>query len=64
MEVTTVYYSVSKKLAETGEIKISFWTKDNKSDLFVELFVAVDMDRIRFRVRQKLKLNIFALQEV
>lgn len=57
-----VYYSIGK--VEFGETIITFWTKDDRSDLFKEKFGIIDQERMAFRVKQKLKIWDFTLEEV
>ena len=57
-----VYYTIGK--VEFGETIISFWTKPDKSDLFKEKFIETTMDRIMFRVQNKLRTNNVILEEV
>jgi hypothetical protein len=60
--MVTVYYSLGK--TEFGETTIAFWTRPDKSDLFKEVFISIETDRLRFRVQHKLKINNFVLEEV
>ena len=60
--MTTVYYAIGK--VEFGETIVTFWTKQDRSDLFKEKFGILDEERMRFRVQNKLKIWNFKLEEV
>lgn len=55
----TVYWRILE--SGQGYSKIELWSRDDRKDLFVEDFNIFNIERLKFRIGQKLKLYNYEL---